>query len=188
MPRFRKVPSYDCADALAAHAASLGIGLPVGRGAPSQVLASPWSFTDRAVGEITVGNRFTVLPMEGWDGGDDGAPTELVRRRWLRFAESGAKLLWFEATAVSHEGRANPRQLVLDARHLEAFASLRAEAVARHVEVHGSADGLVTGLQLTHSGRWCRPVDTITPRTGHANPILDARQGIDASAAFTDDE
>ncbi|MCP5152804.1 MAG: NADH:flavin oxidoreductase [Ectothiorhodospiraceae bacterium] len=187
MPRFRKVPSYDCADALAAHAASLGIGLPVGRGAPSQVLASPWSFTDRAVGEITVGNRFTVLPMEGWDGGDDGAPTELVRRRWLRFAESGAKLLWFEATAVSHEGRANPRQLVLDARHLEAFASLRAEAVARHVEVHGSADGLVTGLQLTHSGRWCRPVGPPSPHIVYRHPELDARAGVEDDLAVMSD-
>ena len=41
-----------------------------------------------------LGNRFAILPMEGWDGTRDGRPSELVRRRWLRFARSGAKLLW----------------------------------------------------------------------------------------------
>ena len=53
--------------------------------------------------------------MEGWDGDADGSPTDLVRRRWRRFGESGAKLVWGgEAVAVTHDGRANPRQLVID--------------------------------------------------------------------------
>ena len=31
------------------------------------------------IGGRTIGNRFAILPMEGWDGTDDGRPTELVR-------------------------------------------------------------------------------------------------------------
>ena len=54
-----------------------------------------------------IGNRFCILPMEGWDGTADGKPTDYVKRRWEHFALSGAKLLWgCEAVAVSPEGRA----------------------------------------------------------------------------------
>jgi 2,4-dienoyl-CoA reductase-like NADH-dependent reductase (Old Yellow Enzyme family) len=31
---------------------------------------------------VRVGNRFCVLPMEGWDGTRDGEPSELTIRRW----------------------------------------------------------------------------------------------------------
>ena len=31
---------------------------------------------------VRVGNRFCILPMEGWDGTADGEPTDLTRRRW----------------------------------------------------------------------------------------------------------
>ncbi len=51
--------------------------------------------------------------MEGWDGTTEGYPTELTKRRWKRFGQSGAKLIWGgEATAVVADGRANPRQLM----------------------------------------------------------------------------
>ena len=49
----------------------------------------------------TVGNRWAILPMEGWDCLADGTPSEFTRRRWLRFATSGAKLIYgTEAGAV----------------------------------------------------------------------------------------
>ena len=55
-----------------------------------------------------VGNRFSILPMEGWDGTKDGFPSDLTIRRWQRFGASGAKLMWGgEAVAVRHDGRAN---------------------------------------------------------------------------------
>ena len=64
---------------------------------------------------VRVGNRFCILPMEGWDGTADGEPTDLTRRRWRHFGQSGAKLIWGgEAVAVRHDGRANPNQLVIN--------------------------------------------------------------------------
>src|SRR6267142_107712 len=45
-------------------------------------------------GNITLGNRFAIHPMEGWDGTIDGRPTELTFRRWRHFGASGAKLIW----------------------------------------------------------------------------------------------
>ena len=58
---------------------------------------------------ITIGNRLTVHPMEGWDGTADGNPSENTIRRWRRFGRSGAKLIWGgEAVAVRHEGAPIP--------------------------------------------------------------------------------
>ena len=43
---------------------------------------------------VRVGNRFCILPMEGWDGTPEGEPSELTHRRWRNFGLSGAKLRW----------------------------------------------------------------------------------------------
>ena len=129
---------------------------------------------------IRIGNRFCILPMEGWDGTRDGEPTDLTRRRWRHFGASGAKLMWGgEAVAVRHDGRANPHQLMLSARTAHAIASLRDELVSAHRARFGAnADAdLYIGLQLTHSGRYARPDvhDRPAPIAACANPILDRR-------------
>ncbi|MDA0725945.1 MAG: NADH:flavin oxidoreductase, partial [Verrucomicrobia bacterium] len=65
------------------------------------------------VSGVTVGNRWCIHPMEGWDANRDGSPTEYTLRRWRNFGLSGAKLIWGgEAFAVCPEGRANPHQLM----------------------------------------------------------------------------
>ena len=56
------------------------------------------------------GNSMAIHPMEGCDGTLEGRPDELTWRRYERFARGGAKLIWFEATAIREDGRANPRQ------------------------------------------------------------------------------
>ncbi len=129
---------------------------------------------------VRVGNRFCILPMEGWDGTADGAPTDLTRRRWRNFGISGAKLMWGgEAVAVRHDGRANPHQLWMNARTQPAIATLREQLVAAHCDRFGAnADGdLYIGLQLTHSGRYARPDvhDRPAPIAACSNPMLDRR-------------
>jgi len=156
---------------------------------PNGVLAAPFTFTDGATGEHVVGNRFSVLPMEGWDGDTDGRPTELVRRRWRRFGESGAKLVWGgEAVAVRADGRANPNQLVINEATIDDLAALRVELVDAHTAACGSDDGLVVGLQLTHSGRWARPTGALQPQVAYRHPILDARVPTDVAVLLTDDD
>src|SRR5262249_56764619 len=71
-------------------------------------------FRPVAVGPLRAGNAFCVQPMEGCDGTLDGGPDELTFRRYRRFGAGGAKLIWGEATAVLEEGRANPRQLLIN--------------------------------------------------------------------------
>ena len=61
----------------------------------------------------TIPNSIGIHPMEGCDGTAQGGPSDLTYRRYERFARGGAGLLWFEATAVVEEGRANPRQLYI---------------------------------------------------------------------------
>src|SRR5262249_42769850 len=87
---------------------------------------------------VRVGNRFCILPMEGWDGTKDGEPSELTRRRWRHFGISGAKLIWGgEAVAVRHDGRANPNQLLINPATQRALAALRDELIAAHRERFG---------------------------------------------------
>ena len=137
-------------DDFKAHVASLGVDIP---------------FDDEVV---TDGLRFAILPMEGWDGTDDGRPTDLVLRRWQRFGTSGAQMVWGgEAVAVTTDGRANPHQLVIGPW----VADLRAQL----------ADDQRTGLQLTHSGRW----SYAEALCGRPDRLLDARR---PGRVLTDDE
>jgi 2,4-dienoyl-CoA reductase-like NADH-dependent reductase (Old Yellow Enzyme family) len=125
-----------------------------------------------------IGNRFCILPMEGWDGTREGEPTDLTRRRWRHFGISGAKLIWgCEAVAVREDGRANPNQLLLTERTVGAVAHLREDMIAAHAERFGSTDDLCVGLQLTHSGRFARPTESARaePLAACANPVLDRR-------------
>jgi 2,4-dienoyl-CoA reductase-like NADH-dependent reductase (Old Yellow Enzyme family) len=137
-------------------------------------------------GGFRISNRFVIHPMEGWDGTPDGRPTELTIRRWRNFGRSGAKLIWGgEAVAVSHEARANPNQLLINDRTRDDLAKLRNILIEEHRQAAGSTEGLVIGLQLTHSGRFCRPnVKTLPePRFLYHHPILDGRVGLSESDA-----
>ena len=129
---------------------------------------------------VRIGNRFCILPMEGWDGTADGEPSELTERRWRHFGASGAKLIWGgEAVAVRQDGRANPNQLLSSERTQPALARLRETLVAAHRERFGAnADSdLYVGLQLTHSGRFACPrsKDRKEPLVAYRHPLLDRR-------------
>src|SRR5207247_9545995 len=109
-------------------------------------------------GASDIDKRIAVQPMEGWDGTEDGNPREHTIRRWKRFGQSGGKLIWGgEAVAVSHEGRANPNQLVTAEHTRKGIAKLREVLIEEHRRTTESDEGLLIGLQLTHSGRLCRP-------------------------------
>jgi len=173
--RFPQVKGLESAADLTARCDELGIALPL---APEDelagVLGESVAVTGPGDAALHLPNRFAILPMEGWDGTEDGRPTDLVRRRWRRFGASGAGLIWAEATAVRHDGRANPHQLLLDESTVAEFAELRALLAPEQV----------AGLQLTHSGRWSRPEGAPAPRTAYQHPVLDRRVGADASSVL----
>ena len=118
----------------------------------------------------TIQNRFVVQPMEGYDSDPDGSPSKLTKRRYLRYAEGGSGMIWFEATAVSAEGRSNPCQLWLTADNIQHFSSLVYE-VKNAALRYGFNPFLV--IQLTHSGRYSKPQGKPRPRVAALNPLLD---------------
>jgi NADPH2 dehydrogenase len=177
-PRYPRVASLRTAAAFRAHLVASGIPLEFDDELAPPA-ASPLGQPIECDG-VTVGNRFCVLPMEGWDGTREGRPSDLTRRRWRNFGRSGAKLIWGgEAVAVRHDGRANPHQLVLTEATRPAIASLRDDLIGAHRSRFGAgaADDLCVGLQLTHSGRYARPDewDRPAPLAGSIHPILDRR-------------
>ena len=138
------------------HLGQLGLEIPCDDG-PVAGDSSPLARSADVAG-LRIGNRFTIHPMEGWDGTRDGRPTEPTVRRWANFGRSGAKLIWGgEAFAVRHDGRANPHQLLINEQTKAGIAQLREALVAGHREMMGSDAGLVVGVQLTHSGRYSKP-------------------------------
>ena len=128
--------------------------------------------------------------MEGWDGTKQGLPTELTKRRWQNFGKSGCKLIWGgEACAVSHQAKANPRQLVINEETIDGIAGLLKILKKSHEQLCGG-DDLLVGLQLTHSGRFCRPNDNNVPepKIVYHHPILDKRVGVTKTSPCLSDE
>ncbi len=189
-PVIARIPSLKTVDAFREHVRSLGVDLrcedKLSLGAES-ALTQPISFKGRVIG-----NRWAVHPMEGWDGTDTGGITEPMIRRWKRFGESGAKLIWGgEAMAVRPDGRANPNQLIINEENKAGVAHLREILIQSHREKYGRADDLVIGFQLTHSGRFCKPRDKhkLEPRVACRHPLLDKKFNVASDAQmFTDDE
>ena len=167
---------------------SLDVELPFDhtvRSGPESPLAQPLEVHGR-----TIGNRFAILPMEGWDCTSDGRPTDLTRRRWERWGLSGAKLIFgAEAIAVCPEGRGSPSQLIMLEETLADIAGLRELLVATHAAHFDTVDDLYVGVQLTHSGRVSHPHDMSRPepRTLYHHPLLDERYDATGDDAIMSD-
>ncbi len=191
--RYPKVAQLRSVEQLHDRLQELGLQLPMDDAPLTAAAGSPLS-EPIEVGGFQVGNRWCIHPMEGWDANPDGSPTEYTLRRWRRFGLSGAKLIWGgEAAAVQPDGRANPNQTLATAENREGLAALLHELQDGHREQTGSLDGLLVGLQLTHSGRFCKPNDKkrFEPRIAYHHPLLDQKFGIDpkdASLVWTDDQ
>jgi 2,4-dienoyl-CoA reductase-like NADH-dependent reductase (Old Yellow Enzyme family) len=175
---YPKVGSLDGITGFRNYLQSLGIEMPcddiVAHG-PNSPLAAPLE-----VDGMKIGHRLAIQPMEGWDCERDGKPSENTRRRWRRFGLSGAKLIWGgEACAVRFDGRANPKQLTMTAESQSEIAALRDIVIDAHKEATGDDGDLVIGLQLTHSGRFCKPNDNTKFESiiAYNHPLLDRKFG-----------
>ena len=156
---------------------ALGLAFPCGDAA---VLGQPC-----AVGGKTAPNRLVCQAMEGCDGTAEGLPGELTKRRYRRLAEGGAGIVWFEATAVMEEARANPRQLYLNEKNLDAFRR-QTEAI-REDAIRAGGDAPLIVVQLTHSGRYSKPHGTPEPLIAYHSPIYEKNAPIADERVVTDD-
>jgi len=186
-----RIPSLKAVTDFRNHVASLGIELPCDD-AIATGAASPLAQTVEtvAVNGKRIGNRVAIQPMEGWDGTTAGGVSEEMIRRWKRFGESGAKLIFGgEAMAVREDGRANPNQLIITEDNKTGLAQLRETLLAAHKERYGTTDDLVIGFQLTHSGRFCRPNDKKRweSRVAYRHPILDQKFNVTSDSQVLSD-
>lgn len=137
------------------------------------------------MGSKEIPNRLACQAMEGCDGNSDGTPGELTLRRYDRFSRGGAGLIWYEATAVLPEGRANPRQLYINEKNLDAFAR-QVEAIKETAIKANGAEPLVI-MQATHSGRYSKPQGVPAPLIAYNNPIFEKDSPIPEDRIVTDE-
>ncbi|MHB8902955.1 MAG: oxidoreductase, partial [Thermoguttaceae bacterium] len=92
------------------------------------------------------------------------------------YASGRFAFLWFEATAVLHEARSNPRQLWLHDGSVDDFARLVEAARGAARARYGHEITMV--VQLTHSGRYSKPGGTPRPLIAHHSAVLDPRHNL----------
>lgn len=172
----RKV--YTTCDDFKTQNTQLGLDLPFQD--DTAVLGQPLT-----VGSKQIPNRLACQAMEGCDGTAQGSPDTLTRRRYERFAKGGAGLIWFEATAVMVEGRANPRQLYIHEGNLDDFKR-QVEAIKETgLKENGYAPVVV--MQATHSGRYSKPQGKPAPLIAYNNPIFEKDNPISPDRIVSDD-
>lgn len=163
---------FKSADELRKKAEELGIDLPWGESIDP--LLTPYR-----VGGIDIPNRMAVQPMEGFDANPDGSPGKLTFRRYIRYAEGGSGLIWFEATSIVKKGCSNPRQLVISKATVSEFKRLVEQVRSSAFKAFGDGHRVYLVLQITHSGRYSKYDDTTKPVVAHENPFLDGnREGL----------
>lgn len=123
------------------------------------------------IGNLSVQNRVVIQPMEGCDCNLDGSPSDLTRKKYLSFAQSGAGIIWFEANAVCKEGRTNVRQMMLTDENADKFKALVSEVKKTSGELFGYEPICI--LQLTHSGR-----QSIIPICAYRNKLYEKTRSI----------
>jgi len=130
--------------------------------------------------KYTLHNSLSVHPMEGFDGETDGSPSELSHRRYMRFASSGAALVWSEAISVCPEGRTSDHQLMITKESVKKFASLVAD-------FKKMTDAPIIA-QLTHSGRFSKNSCTPHPIIMQQNPVIEKFRPQDKGTPEATDE
>ena len=115
-------------------------------------------------GSVTLHNRLGIAPMEGADSLPDGAPSELTTRRYVREAEGGSAVIWFEAISIVPEGRSSAHQLMLTKENLSAYQKFTEEIKEAGRKANGFAPYLV--MQANHSGRYSNPEGKPARRKG----------------------
>jgi 2,4-dienoyl-CoA reductase (NADPH2) len=132
-------------------------------------------------------NRLAIQPMEGFDASENGLPGKLTSRRYIRYARGGAGLIWFEATAISPDGRTNDHQLMINQNTLADFKELLKKIRKEAKNGFGSSHQPFLVLQLTHSGRFSKYNHTRKPVIAVHDLLYDQAVNIDENYPIVDD-
>ena len=148
------------------------------------ILSKPLVISSKRSGgkQRNINNRIAIQPMEGFDSEDGGQPSELTKRRYDRFAKSGAGLIWYEATAVVVEGRSNAHQLYIEKSNVDYFSQQVEEIKKTCMKNHGFEPLII--MQATHSGRYSKPLPVIA----YQKPLFEKDNPIDPARIISADE
>ena len=169
--------NYKTKEDLVAEAARVNADIPFSD--DISVLLQPGMFCDRKLG-----NSIVLQPVEGCDADAGGKPSELTRHRYMNFAEGGAGLIWFEATAIVPDGRAQARQLMMTRENMDDFKRLVDQMKSAGLKRNGYAPVIIQ--QLTHSGRYSHPNGPAEPWIARNNPLLEKQNPIPAERIISD--
>ena len=124
--------------------------------------------------------------MEGADSLADGSPSEYTLRRYVKDAEGGSAVIWFEAISIVPEGRSGRTQLYLCRENLDQYKRLPRP-------LNGSRAPGQRGLPPGWSCRPTIPAGTPTPTTSPlpsspaATPTTKKFRAADDSCIVSDD-
>ena len=169
---------YHTLEELIECAARLGVHLPFA--AETDVLKEALK-----VRGITLRNRLGIAPMEGADALPDGSPSELTLRRYVREAEGGSAVIWFEAISIVPEGRSGSTQLFISKENLEQYKRFCACIREAGMKKNGYAPYLI--MQANHSGRYSNPENRPAPIIAYRNPVNEQFRAADDSCIASDD-
>ena len=161
-----------------ATASALGCALPVAE--DTSILGQPLD-----AGNVHFTNRLGIAPMEGADSTPDGRPSEYTVRRYVREAEGGSAMIWFEAISIVEEGRSSATQLLLTRENLDSYKQLVAQVKEAGLKANGYAPYLV--MQANHSGRYSNPGNKPAPMIAYRHPELEQYRAADDSCIVSDD-
>ena len=170
--------TYKSLDEIRAKAKELQIHLPFAD--DTRALRQEASF-----GNVTLKNRLGVAPMEGADALPDGSPSELTLRRYVRDAEGGSAMIWFEAISIVPEGRSSAHQLMLTGENLDNYKKFTAAIKEAGMKANGFAPYLI--MQANHSGRYSNPQGKPAPIIAYRHPEYEKLRAADDSCIVTDD-
>lgn len=157
------------------------LGVPLPFASDTRILAQPV----KVEGGPLLQNRLGIAPMEGADSLPDGSPSELTTRRYVREAEGGSAVIWFEAISIVEEGRSSKTQLLLSEANLDSYKRLTQRVKEAGIRTNGYAPYLV--MQANHSGRYSNPDNTPKPLIAYRHPELEYYRAADDSCIVSDD-
>ena len=178
MPMKHERFAYKSLEDIRRKAEELQVHLPFAK--DTHVLMQEVSF-----GNVTLKNRMGVAPMEGADALADGSPSELTLRRYVRDAQGGSAMIWFEAISIVPEGRSSAHQLMLTRENLEHYKRFTAAIREAGMRANGFAPYLV--MQANHSGRYSNPQGKPAPMIAYRHPEYEKLRPADDGCIVTDD-
>ena len=132
-----------------------------------------------------INNRIVYQPMEAGDSDPNGSPTERTIKRYTDFARGGPGIIWVEAVAVSQDGRSNPGQLFIHKDNVDEFKKF-VDAMREECLKINKHDTCII-IQLTHTGRYSRPISEPAPVLTYHNKIIEEHYNPEGSIIISDD-